>query len=503
MLKSIGRAIARGSVCWAVLIGLSISAQAKTKGGGSWDRADKLGAAFNNALLECPDRVWPNLNWPEPQIILPDPSVPEALVWNEKGSKEQLKYVDFGQLPPALAFAIFGMGEWAGAPALSVSLPATASFPVGPFQKDFAFVLAVHEGFHIYSQSTWPTQQGSSRAKEYPANWEPRFLRFQLLRSLVQAFEKGSHLPVYLSTAAYWRDQLQQRFPGYEQNFVETDVFEGSASYMDAVSTVIGWQGCQVSEAELLNQIRAVITTDLVFLDEVGGEIFGHDHYSLGLAAGLIMREQGRMGWEQQVSLIQRPVDLVLEGIMPITPPHEPLIEQKVKEAVAAYNTSTGAIVEPFIEAFLNPDMVKIAIPTKWIVGSFGTIGFVAPRSLPGAEITMNVESLFESPNGAVSAEAKQVTFGELSVGNPCPSLSDNGSYWVVPLDRAHLGITATEFSIQAPNFTAQGPASQMPLLSHQGHDWYCMSDPTAPAVTAQPKFYLKGSKKSHLHHAH
>ncbi|MCB0386104.1 MAG: hypothetical protein KDD43_11985, partial [Bdellovibrionales bacterium] len=410
------RSVIWGILAVAVFLGLSTTALAVGEPESPLlPRVKVLGDGLANALLECPDRVWPGMNWQNPQVVFSDHQAKEAFVWNEYGSKDRIQSIDINLLPPSMAFGFYANGEWRGREALAINLFYTGMMPAGPMQKDFALTLATHEGFHFYVQTQWslPEDQGS-RATEYPADWEPRHLRFEMLNALVEAFEKGSHLPVYLSAAAYWRQELMNRFPGLAETYKSTDVAEGSASYMDGVSSAIAWGGCAQSERELLDTLRGALRTELVQLDDPKGEAFGHDHYSLGLLSGLIMREQGRIGWEHLVAMGQRPVDLVLEGVIPMAPPENHDIRDKVKAAVDQFNEETGKLVEPFLDIYSAPDSVHFAVPHSMIQGAFGTQGFVAPKAIPGLELILAIDVRFGAADGSVTGELKGQTAGVL-----------------------------------------------------------------------------------------
>lgn len=269
------------------------------------------------------------------------------------------------------------------------------------------------------------------------------------------------------------------RYPGLAETYKQTDVAEGSASYMDGVSSAIAWGGCGQSEQELLDAMRGALRTELVQINEPEMEVFGHDHYSLGLVSGLIMREQGRMGWEHQVSLGERPVDLVVEGILPMAPPENHEIREQVKAAVEKFNSETGKVVDPFLATMADPASIRVVMPYKLIQGAFGTQGFILPKAVPGMELILAIDVRFGSADGRLNGELKGQTVGVVEDGNPCATADESKSQWIIPLEASSLQTDGTFFEISSPQFQVTGPHERLVSRPQGGVRWYCLEENT------------------------
>lgn len=98
-------------------------------------RVQMLSEGMSRVLLECPERVWPGMNWRDPQVVYSDHEKQQAFVWNEFGGKDLFRAIDFSLLPPSMAFGFYANGEWKGRDALAINLAFTGRMPAGPFQR--------------------------------------------------------------------------------------------------------------------------------------------------------------------------------------------------------------------------------------------------------------------------------------------------------------------------------------------------------------------------------
>lgn len=243
-------------------------------------REQTLVEALSEAMIQCPDRVWPGGSWQTFQVMFVDRDAQRAVLWNDLsqgyGSEPRITLVPYDDLTTDFLFGYYNFTTWNTEMTLSISLDLTGIWA----GTDLALSLAFHEGFHYFNQRTW-TGGGGQRDDDYPIDWQPRYLRFRLISALRDSLVN----PTDLGAAAYWR---QQWITGYAAEVAQirgTDRIEGSANYAEMIALRIAEHGCSITETALDNEIRNGIDTMIMASLDKSGE-----SYDLGVAAGALMR---------------------------------------------------------------------------------------------------------------------------------------------------------------------------------------------------------------------
>ena len=327
-----------GSLCAVVSCG---------DGGGSGPllpaRIANLQRAFDTALSECADRVWPGsaASYRSSQILLVSVEEGTAYLWNDQreaanGRPTQLSLVEITELGSEW-LTTFNSGTLFGFPTVGVSLDETAevneAYAAVGVQRwhDFAVELTLHEAFHIIgSQPRWARPGGGgSRSIPYPEIAEPRYLRAALASSLLAHVRDGGS-DTTLSAAAFWQGRFVTEHGPDADAIRGTDIDEGTAEYATVVGSALVEHGCAASEATLVQTMVAHLD-EFVDVARFDGS---SEPYQLGLLAGIGARVRGTRlaGWEGRVELGQTPVEVLVAGTVALAQTDDPNPERRRAE---------------------------------------------------------------------------------------------------------------------------------------------------------------------------
>ncbi|PCC75351.1 hypothetical protein SAMN02745121_03923 [Nannocystis exedens] len=420
----------------------------ETTDGEPLTRVEKILAALDVAMYECPERIWPDVeaNYRARQVLLASESENRAWVWNyQQGDGEPPRVTEgpLDTLPPEWT-AFFNINQLGGALTLGISLDGTQEtneaimMNGGVVWPDFATALIFHEGFHFLSdQNDWNVGNGS-RSAPYPEPWEPRYLRAQLLRSLLAEV----HGEDGLAAAAHWRERLLSEHADEMAASRRYDCTEGSAEYASLMMSALAELGCDAADEELL-ALAVSHLADGVFL---GGDTFdsGREFYDLGVLSGLLLRRDAVPGWELKVEDGDPPADLLLADVAPAAQPDDGALQADAQAAVDARNMVVGAEIEPMLAAMQDPQFTRVVVSMNWIAGSFNVGGFYYLAEDPNqSEVFLTFSATMDPPSSVpIAIEGLTVLAG---VATPCVLSGGNAIVLTVPTaDIALAGNLAT-----------------------------------------------------------
>lgn len=448
-----------------------------TTGGEPLTRVEKIIAALDVAMYECPERIWPDVeaSYRSSQVLLASEAENRAWVWNYQQGDGEPPRVNEGpldSLPPEWT-SFFNINQLGGALTLGISLDATQEtndsimMGGGVVWPDFATSLTFHEGFHfLSSQDDWNVGSGS-RSAPYPEPWEPRYLRAQLLRSLLADVNGEDSL----AAAAHWRERLHTEHADETELSRPYDCTEGSAEYVSLMMSALAELGCDATDDELL-ALAISHLPDGMFL---GGETFdsGREYYDLGVLAGLLLRRDAVPGWELKVEDGDSPADQLLADVVPAAQPDDPALQADAQAAVDARNTVVGAEIEPMLEAMQDPEYTRIVVSMGWVLGSFRLGGFYYLAEDPNLTDVFLTFSASMGPPSGVPIEIDQLTV-IAGVTTPCALASGNTVVLTIPTaDIALAGnlATATNPKVQFTDLEVE------PTMDVDNLPWLCPTD--------------------------
>lgn len=213
----------------------------------------------------------------------------------------------------------------------------------------------------------WKTTPSAFRVTPYPINAEPRLLRVSLINALREAWlaRTPAQRDRHLAAAAYWHQEWKRKAPEEREPAHDTDVFEGTARYIEATALRHALTGR--AEARKGQMAKSVFPKRTVAMALDG------ESYDAGGLAGLILAELRMDGWRQQViSNDQSPIDVLLNDIVPRAQRPDPATAKKrVKEQSAKNQQEAAGAVDPLLTAYNNSKNAQLRIPESSFQGSY------------------------------------------------------------------------------------------------------------------------------------
>lgn len=464
---------------------------AGTTGGEELTRIEKILAALGVSMHECPNRIWPKVdfNYHLSQVLLVSESENLAWLWNDQNWEGEPPGVIKGPLDslPVEWTASFNVGNLQGATTLGISLDWTAMINETSAMNgdtvwpDFAVTLSFHEGFHFLSgQGDWNVGNGS-RTAAYPEPWEPRYLRAALLAALLdEVLGQGDGL----GAAAHWHGRLLTEHAAEMTASRRFDITEGTAEYAGLMMSALAELGCDATDAEVLALAKSHLL-DGVFLAPKSFDP-GREFYDLGVLAGLLLREGGEVAdWELAVEDGAAPVELLLAGVPPAPQPDDAALQAEAQAAVAERNEAVGMEIEPMLDRMASADHTRVALDFNWLAGSFGVGGFYYLVEDPmQPEVFLNFSATFDPPSGVLIAVDSLTSL--TGIATPCALAA--GATIVVTVPNSALAVmngkaTSTDPKVAFADLEVEATTDM------NGLPWLCPVDaggvgnaPPAPA---------------------
>ena len=375
-------------------------------------RVQNISKAFSDVLLGCPTRIWPNLNWSKHQILLVDSEAKKAWLWKGDG---QVSEQDFESLDAPVKIAHYYFSQREQTKILSINLNSNPLEGESPL-SDSAVEVAFHEGFHIFEQaSPWPSfvKTNGERNEHYPVNYEPRYLKRMVLRSLLEAL-KSDYAHDAIENASYWQSLLKSRYAGELESAREADIAEGTAYYAQLVATALSLLGCQATEEELLS-----------FLESKAEQIFNlekpffkaFESYDIGAVASLILRKLEFSEWQEKVINGKTPLEILLDGRRQRVQAENEEVRTKAQAQIGAINERLEIAIDPMLKEYRSKRFVRVSFPTLWGSGQIRHGGeYSAYGELP---TIIEANGSFASPNDKTKVKLTEATLLE-GISNPC-----------------------------------------------------------------------------------
>jgi len=441
-------------------------------------RVEQILAALDVAMYQCPERIWPDVeaNYRSRQVLLASELENKAWLWNAQQGGGVPPVVSEGpldSLPPEWT-SVFNINDLGGVLTLGISLDWTADINAeviaqgGTLWPDYATSLTFHEGMHFLSdQNDWNTGDGS-RSSPYPEPWEPRYLRAQVARALLDEVESAGS---GLAAAAHWHGRLLAEHTAEMKAIRSYDCTEGSAEYVSLMMSALAELGCDAGDPELL-ALAISHLPDGIFVSEGGFDV-GREPYDLGVLGGLLLRRAGAAGWELKVENGAAPVDQAIAGVTPAPQPDDAQVQADAQAAVAARNTMVGAEIDPMLANMADPAYTRIVVSFNWVAGSFGVGGFYYLADDPNlSDVLLRLSASLEPPS-AVPIEITDFT-ALTAIATPC-QLS-GGAATVLAVPTADLSVVGGLASIGSAKLDFTGLAVEA-TVDADNLPWLCPVD--------------------------
>jgi len=376
----------------------------------------RVASALTESMIRCPERVWPGYDWRGLQVLLVDSEKQLALLWNDQRKRTDGKGIRITSVPYAdlPSYHRLEPGSFHSKP-----MHGMATLGVGVTSSDIDTIsLAIHEGFHNVGQDGFhESELMSSWGNTYPAAWEPRYMRQQIIAALSRVlFSSDAEA---LGAARYWYDRMLKCYPEEVRTSGPVDIVEGTAEYVETVGTALGVIGCESTEAELITKAKQICQQQVC--EGSKGEFHTESEpYRIGALAGLLLRQRDMPQWQELVARGTTPLDLLLKDVQPLPQQDDQELLDKVKKYYEEENRRMGRIIETFFRQMESPEYYILAIPVGWAAGSFSTDGFVrVTRKDKQRLLVLGMSVALESPDRSASGEISGLTMLEISTESP------------------------------------------------------------------------------------
>lgn len=321
--------------------------------------AELLSKSMVQTMIQCPKRLWQGYTWQNTHVLMVSLSQKLAFHWKldaKTNSKELLK-TDFAALPHELRQNDFGLGEWKGKPSIGINYDSYKYL-------DALQEVLIHEGFHHLDQKGWEGVELNQRGIVYPAPWQPRYYRSEIIGALYDAIlEKEADA---LKKAAYWYQRWLKEYPNEVERKRPMDIIEGSAEYVGRWGSLLSDLGCSATELQLksVNQARAFKEQWVITQPQV-------DSYKIGWLAGSLLRQQEKSDWEKRIASGKTFLEVLLDPIETLSQKENAKLQQLVKDMLNEQYETVEPVVTVFQEQLKGSDFVNVYFPMEWISGIF------------------------------------------------------------------------------------------------------------------------------------
>ena len=370
------------------------------------DEVTSINEKYAQSIFESAQNAWPQLNkawennlYQQLRLIVADKESAWAI---DDSSIIKIPYEEITKRNLPVEYFHYQQIEWSDKrPTLYMSLgevlPAAekARFQAGGVPE--IFYGAVHEAFHIFVHEEWklPATTDNSRATVYPASFTPRFYRNSIIRALSSTIQGDSN---GLGHARYWFERWKKEYSNETSRINATDVIEGSAKYIEAISEICA-QGIYFDSQQYHHAFRKKLKEEASFIDAtVDGE-----SYTIGMLAGYLLDQQNKE-WKSLLEQGITPLDMLLSDVPAVYQTADETSKQIIKEKVNKENALLAPVIERFIKDYHTAGITKIFIDDSNI-GSFRMeqgvyrtdkiphdllVGFYLHKSWSGSSIEFN-----------------------------------------------------------------------------------------------------------------
>lgn len=239
------------------------------------------------------------------------------------------------------------------------------------------FNVATHEAFHFFIQDKkWEgiSSGNGSRATLYPAQASPRFYRKNIILSL-RSYLNGSQIG--LAHARYWYDLWKEKYPDDAREIRITDVYEGSARYVEIAAEIIS-QGSKFNTPEFKNAFLHKTKKE----ENLTHTQSSSESYSIGGLSSIILNMRDSK-WQSIVQNGTPPLDILLEGITPVKQEPDKNIENEIRVEIEKSNKAYRNAINNYIEDYNNPEVIKFFVSAELLSSFSLSGGFFHTKNIP------------------------------------------------------------------------------------------------------------------------
>lgn len=415
-------------------------------------------------VSQCMNRVWPGTSFQGHNVLLVNENLEQQWALNmDTGETFRLSLDELEN--GRSAKAAYSYFESNGRSWLSLN-EKILSRPNDPYD---VFATGAHEFFHFIGQRNWKVKPRGFRGTFLPIRWEPRYYRAMMQKNLRMALvSSGEEASQHLSRAKYWDQLWRAEFP--EEVLSSTDDFEGSARYVEVLSTALASQGCRAEEGDLLEFARSWSRKDLDLSQTLG--FFGLDveGYSLGALSGFLLRWTSPISkWEDRVAEGETPVEILLQQSSPEEEAMDQDLAEKFEQSAIQLQIHADSMLAESRDTLRSEDLVYVSFPRGWKPGSTSFAGFYVERDQSFGYGVIRQDLAFQSGDSRVESQKGLV---QIFMSRPSPC-SFQG--WVFPVRESQIEIS--ELSVQVQTSKLNGHFKGERQWGSDGTLWICGKD--------------------------
>lgn len=355
-------------------------------------------ASHLDVLIDCPDRLWPGFSWQNYQVTFEDPQQSDAVRWNSPSPTGGSQDNRISLIPQSSVLALTP-----GAFILESSGILLSRRPKEAWQE--LVETAIHETFHRTQKI-----QNIFRDYIYPEDWQPRYLRQEIIRSLHDELTNvGTD---GLARSKFWRMRWERLYPDDIGRNQGMDFLEGPAKFVGQLGVSLATLGCDASNTRLITNAVARMNLSENFER-------AEESYRLGLLVGLLL-ERGKVNaWHERVTRGEMPLNILLENTQPQKDGGSFSLKRRVKVYYQRKNSEVREIVAGYKHDLGSTEYVPLAIPAAWLVGSFQSRPlFIKFDFTEGVAALMSVDTLcqFRKPDASASISIKGENIAQIGM---------------------------------------------------------------------------------------
>ena len=421
-----------------------------------------VSTAFNEAMLKCPEKVWPDYDWRALEVILFDSVKQQAFRWNgSDGAKAEM--ISFSSVDPRLVQGVYAYNLPGEKPLMSLSLNSESSL--------YGLIgLGIHEAFHKFGQVGWLSLQlgVDDRFTPYPQNYRARYLRYAISRLLLGYLDTGDR--ARLSEVRGVWDRYRREFKGESESIALTDIEEGTARFVEVMGTALGALGCAADDATLYARFRAYL------LKTEGGFLHisfpSGESYLIGALASLALHnDMAHKGWEKRTAVGDTPLAILLENVSPKAAPEFSDMLMTAKSTIETWNEETKPRVEIFKESAISDEYYAFAIPENRRMGSYNATGQIKDVAT-GWQLVTDINVSFSARQSTALIKLNGLTIR--TDGNSlCSANKQNMFLFYLPRNQVKIE-GEQQLSFSGGAVTGDRVAYQE-VRDKRGNRWFCL----------------------------
>lgn len=355
-------------------------------------------------------RIWPKMDYTKTNLLIISINHNDGIAryWliNVNGLRE-VTADEIGPLPQP-AVENYAIAKILGRNGVIITLDSKKL----PKRHEDIFRLATHELVHgWYQAEIKPPAGADSRHTPYPLDYRPRLYRYMAIRSLQQAVRQPKE-SFHLCYAKYWFDKWQHEYKDEYQKIKNTDISEGSASYIENMSVVI-------EKDKTLQQVQNKLLPILNTTPDQTSSL-DDESYLLGDVAGVLLdvyQPQWKHTFYQNAI---PPAELLLRNVTgcnihSVTSPFESIFRKKTEQE----NQQLSHDFMTIADVIRNPAIPFLRLDVRKEQGSSTNKGFY---DFFGHKIALAYTAKYQGKNWHVQLKEQNILELSSSILIPLPA---------------------------------------------------------------------------------